>query len=55
MLMSESQSERVVLRQGARELTPEELKTIVGAAHHTATKCTFDPITQHTDGDTGEC
>jgi len=45
---------RVIMRQGARELTPDELSTVVGAIQ-TKTKCTFDPVTQHVDGDTGEC
>ena len=52
--MSNLERNRVMLRQGARELTQEELDSVMGAGH-TATKCTFDPITQHTDGDTGEC
>jgi hypothetical protein len=45
---------RVVMRQGARELTEDELNSVVGAIH-TKTKCTFDPATQNVDGDTGEC
>jgi hypothetical protein len=45
---------RVLMRQGARELTQEELDCVTGAVH-TATKCTFDPATGHKDGDLGEC
>ncbi|MGH9571342.1 MAG: hypothetical protein ACRD4F_16985 [Candidatus Angelobacter sp.] len=46
---------RVIMRQGARELSEQELNTVAGATRHTTTKCTFDPATGHKDGDTGEC
>lgn len=46
---------RVFMRQGARELSEEELSSVIGAARQTATKCTFDPATGHKDGDLGEC
>lgn len=46
---------RVLMRLGARELGEEELSSVIGAAQHTATKCTFDPATGHKDGDLGEC
>lgn len=46
--------DRVLMRQGARELTKEELDSVTGAIQ-TATKCTFDPATGHKDGDHGEC
>jgi hypothetical protein len=46
---------RVLARQGARELTEEETSSVAGAARMTATKCTFDPATGFKDGDTGEC
>lgn len=52
--MQELENNRVLIRQGARELTQQELNSVLGALH-TATKCTFDPLTRHTDGDTGEC
>ena len=45
---------RVLLRQGARELTKEERESVIGAIQ-TATKCTFDPATGFKDGDHGEC
>lgn len=52
--MQEQKDNRVLMRQGARELSQEELDSVAGA-RHTATKCTFDPATGHTDGDLGEC
>ena len=45
---------RVLGRQGARDLTPGEIDHVAGGIH-TLTKCTFNPITQKTDGDVGEC
>lgn len=45
---------RVLSRQGARDLTPGEVDHVTGGIH-TLTKCSFDPITQKTDGDVGEC
>lgn len=45
---------RVLMRQGARELTEQELNEVAGGIH-TATKCTFDPATGFKDGDHGEC
>jgi hypothetical protein len=50
----QTKTQRVLNRQGARELTPEEVQTVVGGAH-TETVCTFDPITKQPDGDVGEC
>jgi hypothetical protein len=50
-----NQETRVIMRQGARELSEQELNTVAGATRHTTTKCTFDPATGHKDGDTGEC
>lgn len=52
--MQKHEDNRVLMRQGARELSQEELDSVVGA-RHTATKCTFDPITGNSDGDLGEC
>lgn len=45
---------RVVVRAGARILTPEEIKIVRGGGAGTDTVCTFkgDVVT---DGDPGEC
>jgi len=47
-------SNRVLSREGARELTPKELEN-VSAGVETHTMCSFDPITKQPDGDVGEC
>jgi hypothetical protein len=48
---------RVLSRQGARELTPQEAERISGGDRkaHTETVCTFNSTTQKPDGDVGEC
>jgi len=49
-------SNRVLNRQGARELTPQEVENLSGSSHvHTTTVCTFDFKTGQADGDVGEC
>jgi hypothetical protein len=50
----QTKTQRVLNRQGARELTPEEIQNVVGGAR-TTTVCSWDPITQQPDGDPGEC
>jgi hypothetical protein len=47
---------RVLGRQGARDLTPGETDHVKGGMH-TLTKCTFtfNPITGQPDGDVGDC
>jgi hypothetical protein len=52
--MDQHEDNRVLMRQGARDLDRQELDCVAGA-RHTATKCTFDPVTGNTDGDLGEC
>jgi len=44
---------RVLLRQGARDLTLEEVQVVNGGLH-TATKCSIT-ATGSFDGDPGEC
>jgi hypothetical protein len=44
---------RVLLRQGARDLTEQEVEQVKGGLH-TKTKCTL-PAAGTFDGDTGEC
>ncbi|MGD0987560.1 MAG: hypothetical protein ABR874_07105 [Candidatus Sulfotelmatobacter sp.] len=50
----QTKSKRVLGREGARELTAEEIQNVVGGIH-TNTACTFDSTTQKPDGDVGEC
>jgi len=50
----QTNSKRVLNREGARELTPQEVVNISGGAR-TTTVCTFDPTTKTVDGDVGEC
>jgi len=45
---------RVMVRAGARELTPQEVKIVHGNGRGTETLCTFKG-TAVTDGDPGEC
>lgn len=47
---------RVLGRQGARDLTPSEIDDVTGG-FHALTKCTFtfNFITQMPDGDVGDC
>lgn len=52
--MNQHENTRVLMRQGARDLSQEEISSVAGAVN-TKTKCTLDPITGHTDGDLGEC
>jgi hypothetical protein len=52
--MDQQENNRVLMRQGARELSQEEVSSVVGAVN-TKTKCTLDPIRGNTDGDLGEC
>jgi hypothetical protein len=47
-------TQRVLSRTGARELSPEQVERVKGGIH-TNTACTFDATTQHPDGDVGEC
>lgn len=47
-------SNRVLVRTGARTLTPEEIKVVNGGGRGTDTVCTFTGSTV-TDGDPGEC
>jgi hypothetical protein len=47
---------RVLNRRGARQLTREEINIVLGAGGiHTATLCSFNPMTKMVDGDPGEC
>jgi hypothetical protein len=46
--MSNNQASRVLLRQGARELTTEEVNNVGGGGQVTTTFCTAIP---HKDGD----
>jgi len=52
----ENQSNRVLGRMGARELTPQESDHVT-AGVHTETVCTFNWATSTADGDAriGEC
>jgi hypothetical protein len=50
----QTNKKRVLIRRGARELTPEEIKNVSGGIH-TNTVCTFDSDTKKPDGDVGEC
>lgn len=52
--MDQHENTRVLMRQGARDLSHEELQSVIGGVH-TATKCSFDFVTRQTDGDLGEC
>ncbi|HZU33900.1 MAG TPA: hypothetical protein VFB79_22495 [Candidatus Angelobacter sp.] len=47
---------RVLVRNGARILTAEEIDRVTGGVH-TLTACTFDPQLRSKDGDAsiGEC
>ena len=53
------QSNRVLTRRGARELTPDELDSVQGAliVRHTLTPCFIDKKQQFLNGDQaiGEC
>jgi hypothetical protein len=53
---NKNQSERVLGRVGARELTPQELDHVTGGVH-TETVCTYNYQTHSLDGDVklGEC
>jgi hypothetical protein len=52
----QTKSKRVLNREGARELTPQEVENISrGGGAHTETVCSFDPVTKTPDGDVGEC
>ncbi len=48
---------RVVVRRGARTLSPEEIDHVNGATVHTLTACTFNFAATTADGDVklGEC
>ena len=49
-------SNRVLNREGARELTQKEIENVsAGQEFRTTTMCSFDPKTQQADGDVGEC
>lgn len=50
-----SNSNRVLGRQGARELTRKEIDSVAGGAAHTLTVCSWNPKTHSPDGDVGEC
>lgn len=51
-----NQENRVLNRKGARQLTQEEIRVVLGTGGiHTATVCSFNPITKEVDGDPGEC
>lgn len=48
--------DRVLGRLGARQLTPDEVRTVCGASGTgTETLCSFNPITKMVDGDIHEC
>ena len=47
--MSEKENNRVLGRLGARELTPEEVESVIGGTLHTNV-ITFNPVTGR-DGD----
>lgn len=49
--MSNSENQRVLNRMGARDLTEQELITVMGAGPVTTFVCTFDPRTGSRDGD----
>lgn len=51
----ETNRNRVLGRQGARELTREEIDSVAGGAAHTLTVCSWNPKTKSADGDVGEC
>ena len=46
-------TDRVLIRKGARELSQQEIEKVRGA-FGTQTSCTFEPP-NFTDGDPGEC
>jgi hypothetical protein len=52
--MKSQETNRVLNRIGARELTPKEVGNVSGGLH-TETACTFNAKTKHADGDVGEC
>lgn len=52
--MKNQTDNRVLGRKGARLLSEEEMKSVIGAAG-TTTKCSFNPRTGQHDGDLGEC
>ena len=52
--MKNENSNRVLGRQGARDLTPAETNHVTGA-FHTATVCTFGPKGIDGDVSLGEC
>jgi hypothetical protein len=52
---NETNRNRVLGRQGARELTREEIDSVAGGAAHTLTVCSWNPKTHSPDGDIGEC
>jgi hypothetical protein len=47
---------RVIVRQGARKLTPEEVSKVSGgeSSGSIITIQTFNPVTKRADGDAGE-
>ena len=47
-------NDRVLVRAGARTLTPQEIKVVSGGGRGTDTVCTFRGSTVF-DGDPGEC
>jgi len=53
--MKTQDTNRVLSRIGARELTPEEAGKVSGGTPHTETACSFSGKTKQADGDVGEC
>jgi hypothetical protein len=53
--MKTQDTNRVLSRIGARELTPEEAGKVSGGTPHTDTVCSFNGKTKQADGDVGEC
>lgn len=52
--MKNRETNRVLSRIGARELTPKEVEHVSGGVH-TETVCSFNAKTKTADGDPGEC
>jgi hypothetical protein len=52
--MKKLETNRVLNRIGARELTPKEAEHVSGGVH-TETVCSFNSKTKTADGDPGEC
>ncbi len=52
--MSNHHNDRVLVREGARELSQQEVERVHGGRIGTATLCSFEPP-NFKDGDPGEC